>query len=188
MGISCVRPPHNIVARPASKSTAYRTELCQSAPLMQLALISFGASACGLGDNRTAVVGSQLEQIVALQNECKAEDITIAAEDVARMRDCAAIQRHMKVKLSTETVPAMIEALFTSFCRKGSRVLKKTEYASFVTHVAGYEKLTDSQWVEECALVGASPKAGIDLEQFTKLYSEYGRKIREDYGKVFVLP
>lgn len=140
------------------------------------------------GWQRTAVVGSQLEQIAALEAECKAEDITISSNDVARMRDCAAYQRHMKVKLSTETASAMINALFTSFVRKGSKVLKKADYASFVTHVAGYEKLTDSQWEEECTLVGASTKAGIDLEQFTKLYSEYGRKAREDYAKVFVLP
>ena len=141
-----------------------------------------------MGGNRAAVVGSQLEQIVSLETECKAEDIAIASLDVARMRDCAAYQRHMKVKLSTETVSAMIEALFTGFCRKGSKVLKKAEYASFVTHVAGYEKLTDSQWSDECALVGASTKGGIDLDQFTMLFSEYGRKAREDYEKVFVVP
>lgn len=152
-----------------------------------LTLSWFIACVCGEGGNRTAVVGSQLEQIVALEAECKAEDIPIAADDIARMRDCAALQRHMKVKLGTETVSAMIAALFTNFVRTGSKVLKKSEYASFVTHVAGYEKLTDSQWEEECALIGASTKAGIDLEQFTKLYSECGRKARDDYGKVFVL-
>lgn len=153
-----------------------------------LVLSWFAACVCAEGGNHTAaVVGSQLEQILKLETECKAEDIPIAADDIARMRDCAALQRHMKFKLGTETVSAMIEALFTNFVRKGTKVLKKSEYASFVTHVAGYEKLTDSQWEEECALIGASTKAGVDLEHFTKLYSECGRKAREDYGKVFVL-
>lgn len=104
------------------------------------------------------------------------------------MRDGAALQRHMKVKLATETATAMIGALFSSFCREGGKALKKAEYTSFVTHVAGYEKLPDSQWAEECALIGADTKAGINLEQFAKLYSECGRNARDDYKKVYVVP
>jgi len=135
---------------------------------------------------RAAVVGSQLQQVAALEAECKTEDIKISPDDIARMRDCAALQRHMKVKLATETVTAMIGALFSSFCGEGSKVLKKAGYTSFVKHVAGYEKLPESQWAEECALIGANTKAGVDLEQFTKLYTECGRSAKDDFGKVFV--
>lgn len=139
---------------------------------------------------RAAVVGSQLQQIPALVQQCKAESIEVRPEDIARMRDCAALQRHLKVKLATETATAMIGHLFASFSRKGSKgsppVLKKQEYTEFVVLVAGYELLTHKRFAEECGLMGATPSTGVELEHFTKLYTELGRDVRKDYKKVFI--
>lgn len=122
--------------------------------------------------------------------KCEEEGIDLSGDDLARMRDCSSYQRHLSTRLKTLTTHAMIKTIFSSFNPSKGR-LHKRQYSEFVQLVAKYEPLTDSKWVEECTFLGADSRQGLDLEDFSRLYTEIEgaaafRSIKEDYAKLFV--